>query len=151
MLRKIFKSDLAELQVIENASHDTPWTNDVFKMCLQAGYLGWAIELDQHLIAFIVVSMQSQECHVLNLCVARAYRRQGWARQLLAHALDEAKRLGAGVAYLEVRRSNTRALALYEGMQFSRVGERKGYYQTVAGAEDALVLARHLDNPAISC
>jgi ribosomal protein S18 acetylase RimI-like enzyme len=41
-----------------------------------------------------------------------------------------------------VGQNNNAALALYRGLGFQQVGQRKGYYQHVGGpAEDALVLA----------
>ena len=63
---------------------------------------------------------------------------------MLEYALDYAKQQGAMAAYLEVRRSNTPAIALYQKMQFLPIGERKNYYTTVSGSEDALVFARNL-------
>ena len=144
MLRTITKSDLRQLLAIENAVHVVPWTEDTFKVCFQAGYLGWALELDRQMIGFIIVSMRVDECHILNICVAKAYQHQGYGRQLLEYALNEAKERGAGIAYLEVRRSNTRAISLYRKMKFQLISERKDYYPTVAGREDALVFAKNL-------
>jgi ribosomal-protein-alanine N-acetyltransferase len=86
-----------------------------------------------------MVSMQTDECHVLNLVVARAYQRQGLGRRLMEHALLYAEQKGAGIVYLEVRRSNSRAISLYRKLHFHLIGERKDYYPTVNGAEDALL------------
>lgn len=144
MLRTLYKSDLDQVLVIENAVHVVPWTVDTFKTCFASGYFGWVAELDKKIIGFIIVSLTPDECHVLNLCVARDMQRLGWGRKLLQHALDHAKSNHIGIAYLEVRRSNTRAISLYQEMQFYQVGERKNYYPTIAGTEDALVYAKSL-------
>lgn len=144
MLRTLFKSDIERLLVIENAVHVAPWTEDTFKTCFQVGYLGWAVEADKKIIGFIITSMTTDECHVLNLCVINECQRQGWGRKLLEHALAYAKQQGVGVAYLEVRRSNSRAITLYQKMHFQLIGERKDYYPTVAGHEDALVFGKML-------
>ena len=56
--------------------------------------------------------------------------------------LDLAARRGCPTALLEVRESNTRALALYRTAGFVQAGRRPGYYNHPR--EDALLLARPL-------
>lgn len=144
MLRTLFKGDLDQLLKIEKAVHVAPWSEETFKMCFQAGHQGWVIELNKTIVGFIIVSLRSQECHVLNLCIAQEFQRKGWGRKLLEQALQHAKQQGIGIAYLEVRRSNSRAIALYKNMQFHLIGERKDYYPTVSGNEDAIIFAKNL-------
>jgi ribosomal-protein-alanine N-acetyltransferase len=141
MMRALFQSDIDQLLRIEKSVHVTPWTEETFKACFQAGYLGWLIEIDKKVAGFIIVSVSLEECHVLNLCVSRPFQRQGWGRKLLEHALVYARQTGTQIAYLEVRRSNQAAISLYRNMKFQLVGERKAYYPTVAGNEDALIFA----------
>ncbi len=144
MLRPLFKSDLNQLLVIEAAVHITPWTEDTFKACLMAGHLGWVIEHEGVIIGFILISINVDECHILNIGVAIDYQHQGLGKALMTHALAHAKSHGIGVVYLEVRRSNTRAIALYKKLQFRLVGLRKAYYPMPTGGEDALVFAKSL-------
>lgn len=145
MLRTLFKSDIPQILEIEKAVHIAPWTEDTFNTCFETGCLGWAVEIDQKIIGFIVVSLRVEECHILNLCVTHQYQRQGYGRKLLEYALNQVRHKGAGIAYLEVRRSNTRAISLYENMKFFMIGERKDYYPiTVGGYEDALIYAKSL-------
>jgi [ribosomal protein S18]-alanine N-acetyltransferase len=144
MLRTLFKSDLEQLLAIEKMVHVVPWTEETFKTCFQAGYLGWVAECDKKVIGFVFVSLRVDECHVLNLCVASEHQHKGWGRKLLEHALNYARQQGAGIVYLEVRQSNTRAISLYRKMRFHLIGQRKDYYPTVAGHEDALIFAKSL-------
>jgi ribosomal-protein-alanine N-acetyltransferase len=144
MLRNLFASDLQTLLAIEQAAHAVPWTEETFKICFEIGHLGWAMELNGRVIGFIIVSMRPEECHILNLCVARTHQHQGYGRQMLRHALTVTKQKGAAVVYLEVRRSNSRAIALYKKEHFMQIGERKGYYPTVSANEDALIFAKTL-------
>jgi ribosomal-protein-alanine N-acetyltransferase len=144
MIRTLYQADLSKILVIEQAVHIAPWTEETFKACFQAGYLGWAAEVEGTLVGFIIVSTNRDECHILNIGIALNYQHQGWGRKLLAHALNHAKQLGIGITYLEVRRSNSRAISLYKKMEFILIGERKDYYPTVAGHEDALIFARSL-------
>lgn len=144
MLRTLFKSDIDQLLKIENAVHVAPWIEETFKTCFQSGYIGWVIEVDNSIVGFIIVSLRAEECHVLNLGVAHPFQKRGFGHQLLEHALQYAKQQGVGIAYLEVRRSNTRAISLYRKMKFLLVGERKDYYPTVSGHEDAFIFAKSL-------
>ena len=144
MLRTLFKSDIDQLLAIESAAHVAPWTEETFKICFQTGYMGWGLEVDKKIIGYIFVSFQMDECHILNVVVALAHQRQGWGRKLMEYAISRAKQRGSGIAYLEVRRSNTRAISLYRKMDFHLIGERKAYYPTHTDPEDALIFAKNL-------
>lgn len=78
------------------------------------------------------------EAHISTLAVRRMYRQQGLGEFLLVAMLDEAQRLGASRATLEVRVSNAAAQALYAKYGFEQVGRRKAYYND--NKEDALIL-----------
>jgi len=60
---------------------------------------------------------------------------RGLLNALLVHARDR----GVRDAFLEVRRTNRGAIALYHELGFECVGTRRGYYQAQDGREDALV------------
>ncbi len=144
MLRPFEKSDLIAMLGIEAAAQVVPWTEETFKMCFQQGYQGWVLENERHLIGFVIVSINNIECHILNLCVSPEHQHQGWGAKLMEYAVIFAKQQGAGIVYLEVRRTNSRAISLYKKLDFHLVGERKGYYPVQFGQEDALIYAKSL-------
>lgn len=78
------------------------------------------------------------EAHISTLAVHIAVRRQGLGELLLIALLDEAQRLDACRATLEVRVSNVAAQRLYTKYGFEVVGQRKAYYSD--NREDALIL-----------
>jgi [ribosomal protein S18]-alanine N-acetyltransferase len=86
-------------------------------------------------IGFALVRAAAEEVEVLLVAVDRRVRRRGIGRALLAAALARAP--AARVAHLEVRASNTAAIALYEALGFVAVGRRPRYYD---GGEDALTM-----------
>jgi ribosomal-protein-alanine N-acetyltransferase len=57
---------------------------------------------------------------------------------LLTEALAEAKRLGARLAFLEVRASNDGAREMYRRFGFEETGRRPRYYRD--NAEDAILM-----------
>jgi ribosomal-protein-alanine N-acetyltransferase len=89
---------------------------------------------------FVLVRVAADESEVLSLGVTPAARRRGVGSQLLAAALDEARRRGATVMFLEVGEGNSPAIALYKRHGFNQVGCRKAYYRAPGRApEDALL------------
>lgn len=140
-LRKMVKGDIPLVLQIETAAQGAPWTEEIFKSVLEHTYEGWVLEVDDEMVGYIILSMQLDECHILNLCIAPFYQHKGYGRQLMEYALSLARQQSLAFAYLEVRRSNTRAIALYTRLHFRQIGERPDYYHTVNGKEDALVYA----------
>lgn len=63
-----------------------------------------------------------------NLCVHPDYRKQGIAKTLLETLIKGARDAKLSFITLEVRESNIPAIKLYEGFGFTKVGERKNYY-----------------------
>jgi ribosomal-protein-alanine N-acetyltransferase len=139
---------------IEEMVHPLPWQPDTFLACFRPGFKGWVAVLGYKIIGFIVINFNSHdlEYHILNLGVLPAHRRAGWGRSLMKTAFADAASLQASMIYLEVRRSNLGAIALYKKMGFQLIGLRKNYYPEVAYAarEDALVFARILLNSQTS-
>lgn len=83
--------------------------------------------------------LMAGEAHISNLAVWSSWRGIGIGELLLTAMLDRAVELGAEVATLEVRISNTVAQNLYRKYGFGQVGLRRHYYRH--SGEDALVMA----------
>ncbi len=86
------------------------------------------------------------DAQVLKVGVDLGSRRHGIARHLLARVLEDARNLGATTASLEVRASNTAAIAFYRSQGFQPLGSRPGYY---SDGEDALIMQRRIDSLAL--
>ena len=138
-LRPMAQADLPSVAALERESYVFPWSDQIFADCLRVGYHCVVVDTPAGVSGYAVLSMGAGEAHVLNLCVAERLRRQGIGRGLLLAALGQARDRGIRDAFLEVRRSNKGAIALYCEMGFECVGQRRGYYQAQEGREDALV------------
>lgn len=155
-MRVMETADLPEVLRIENASYQLPWTEQIFRDCLKVGYHTLVLEGASGLEGFVIFSCAAGESHILNLCIDPIRRRTGCAEVLLAQAIASVIVTGTTVMFLEVRVSNTAAIALYEKMGFVEAGRRANYYKTrgltpnsVGSArEDALVMARDLTSVA---
>lgn len=90
--------------------------------------------LNGHVLGYLVGTIVSDEAEVVSLAVDPGQRRRGAAGALLDAFIDGAVRDGVRTVFLEVRRSNRAAIALYESRGFRRTGTRARYY---ADGEDA--------------
>lgn len=133
--------------VVENERelHAFPWSEGNFTDSLRAGYNCWVMHNGPEPVAYAVMLTVVDEAHLLNISVARTVQRRGIGGKLLEYLSSEALRVGATQFFLEVRPSNTAALALYERHGFVAIGRRKGYYPGHDGRrEDAIVMRREL-------
>ena len=78
------------------------------------------------------------EAHISTIAVRPDFRRRGIGELLMLTMLEEAIRLQAVTATLEVRVSNVAAQQLYRKYGFDIVGRRRGYYSD--NREDALIM-----------
>lgn len=136
--------DLSVILDIEQRSYEFPWTEGIFHDCLRYGYSSWVMEINRQVIAYGVMSLAAQECHILNVCVDPDYQGQGIGRRLLEQLLNIARARKADTAFLEVRPTNTQALSLYFSEGFNEIGTRRNYYPALLGREDAVILAKAL-------
>ncbi len=74
---------------------------------------------------------------ITNVMVDERYRRQGIAEEMLKYLFEEGRNIGVRAFTLEVRRSNTGAMKLYEKLGFVSEGIRPGFYD--APKEDAVI------------
>ncbi len=135
------ETDLDEVLAVEEASFTNPWTRQMFQWEFQNLGVSYGYVLrtpEWRVAAFCTVWVVLDEVHVNNLAVRPECRGQGVGRTLLEFVLRLAAGLGARRATLEVRRSNSAALKLYEHMGFTVAGVRRNYYANPV--EDALVL-----------
>ncbi|MFN2330015.1 MAG: GNAT family N-acetyltransferase [Chromatocurvus sp.] len=93
--------------------------------------------------AFCLATLVLDEASLLLIAVRARARRQGRGRTLLRALLDSLGPLGINRCLLEVRESNTAALALYQRCGFARDGRRRGYYPPEVNEEreDAILMS----------
>lgn len=88
------------------------------------------------------VCVADGEAELLNIAVLPEHRRRGAGAALLNAAIHRARTFGARRMWLEVRESNSTAIAFYHRHGFAGHGRRPAYYSSPA--EDALTFSRDL-------
>jgi ribosomal-protein-alanine acetyltransferase len=126
LIRRAVPTDLPALTAIEAESFsDSLWPPHTFLAydCLVAEVGG---EVAGFLISREVFAggQAPPEREILNLAVAKRFRRMGIASSLLTFELKR-----DDIFFLEVRESNNGAQTLYRRFGFTEIGRRQDYYQ----------------------
>lgn len=95
----------------------------------------------ESLVAFVCYSVAIEQADIETVFVKTDYRRQGLAKKLIINAHLRMLEAGAKKAFLEVRKGNVPARALYQSIGYTEISVRKKYY---SDDEDAVVMAKEL-------
>lgn len=144
-IRNAELNDLSSIVDIERASYTHPWSENLIRESLSnknaLNFIAYD-KFEQKIYGFILNIFLIDELHILNIAVDPAYRRRGIGDMLLETSINNARQKGGNIAFLEVRRSNIKALTMYIKHGFRVVGVRRGYYSD--NREDALVMKKIL-------
>lgn len=138
-IRPATLKDFDDLLFIEEQAHIYPWPESTLHWCLEQPHLRCLVSQQaRETVGFAIYECVLDEATLLNIAIIPTAQGQGFGRELLRkslHALD-----GNIIrVFLEVRVSNEPALRLYQSEGFVEIGQRKNYYPTLAGREDARV------------
>jgi ribosomal-protein-alanine N-acetyltransferase len=152
VLRAMQDTDLNAILVIENSAQAHPWTDAHFRSSLTSSHQCYVLEecsvesqCKRHaLVAYAITSTAADEAELLNITVSPLHQRQGLG-QLLLTQISESFNDSIHTLFLEVRASNSNAIALYDALYFNEVGERPNYYPSKNGRrENAIIMAKPL-------
>ena len=132
---------VAQVAELERICFADPWSEKSVASELDNKWALWFVALEEDKVAGYIGSQTSiDETDVMNVAVHPDFRRRGIAETLINALVTELKNRGSHALTLEVRASNTPAIALYEKLGFRQVGCRKNYYRNPK--EDALILRK---------
>lgn len=141
MIRPMTAADVPSVAALEKLCFSDPWSVSSIASELDNPLSLWLVwEEDGTAAAYLGVQRVPPQADVMNVAVSPALRRRGIARALFAELerrLPEIEEL-----FLEVRASNSGAIALYRTLGFEQVGRRPNYY--LDPREDALILRKEL-------
>lgn len=142
-IRWMIKRDMPEVLAIEQASFDTPWTEEDFLNALrQRNCIGMVAEAQENLVGFIVYELYKTQVAVLNLAVHPDYRRRGVGRQMVERLISKLTQHRRDKITLEVRERNLPAQLFFKALGFQAVRVLREYYPDTG--EDAYVMQYRL-------
>jgi ribosomal-protein-alanine N-acetyltransferase len=125
------ESDAAGIsEILREAPEAVYWPEDSVKEVLTwEGALTLIADSDGKAVGFLIGRQAANEAEILNLAVARPFRKKGEGAALLNSAVEEFRTRGVKRVFLEVRESNAAGIAFYKKHGFSQAGRRGGYYR----------------------
>ena len=126
VISRMKTEDVTDAARIEEKIFSTPWSEQSFLEALEQEYtVFFAAKKKEHCVGYIGAYFAADEAEITNVAVE-------------AEMQKEAAKRGTHSIFLEVRCSNTGAIALYQKMGFSICGTRRGFYEKPK--EDAYVM-----------
>lgn len=118
-----------------------PWNKEQFIYEINENQFSttYVILDDNKVIGFIIYWILFDQGELVKICVSEEYARLGLAKKMLDKMSEDFKRAECFVCTLEVRKSNVKAISLYEKYGFTYVLTKKAYY---SNGEDALYMMK---------
>lgn len=148
-LARLSPADAARLKPLEDLVQLSFWGEDNYRRFLDElpEYFGCkAVTIvdsnRDRLIGFLLARSIYESLEVLKLGVFPDWQRRGIGTRLIETAFAEGIRRGCNRCFLEVRKSNQKAIQFYYGHEFRIAGTRVDYYTDPV--EDAWVMEKAL-------
>lgn len=134
------KRHIASIVRIERESFSDPWSEDAFFGMIDTplALFTVAVEDDDSVIGYSAATGVWEDGEILSVAVDAKARRRGIGGLLLDSAILALKDQLVARVFLEVRESNSAAIALYETRGFTQMNVRRNYYRRPV--ENALVM-----------
>src|SRR5512143_351427 len=144
-VRAMTQMDIERVHQIDVASFSLPWPERSYRFELEENQASrlYVAEVERAsgdlvVVGMVVMWLILDEAHIGTFAIDSDYRREGIGRRLLAESLLQAYNSGVRRCFLEVRRSNVAAQALYQSFGFQVTTIRARYYSD--NGEDALLM-----------
>ena len=152
----MIKTEKAQLEHLENIHNleklcfSTPWTEGQLLSEIESEY-GCILLCcdDEEACGYAIMHMAGDQAELYRIAAMPQKRRQGIGNTLMNEAVKWAAEQNAESIFLEVRKSNISAIALYEKHGFENIGIRKKYYTDPI--EDAVIMVRKVTEDDNSC
>lgn len=136
--------DLAGIAALEMTVFSHPWNEEMVSSSIQGTYDHVKIfeSVEGEIAGYIIYSVVCDSADLLRVVVSTGSRRRGIGRKLMEAMIGDCKNRNVQSIFLEVRESNTAAIAMYEQFGFIKISTRKKYYDSPV--EDGLVMQKQL-------
>lgn len=131
MIKRINKNDVAQIYEIEKQNFkDSEQYKNIESLLNNKNYLIIGNFVKDKLISYIIGIDLNEEYELLKIATRKEYKNKKFATNLFNYVAKQYKKI-----FLEVNKSNLIAIKFYKCLGFSKIGERKNYYNN---SEDAI-------------
>lgn len=139
---KMSAEHISEIAKLEAECFSQPWSENALSEELKNEGSHFLVAVCEKVLGYIGVQEICGEAYITNIAVFGEYRKEGIGRKLLKEACDGAKSRKCEFITLEVRESNSAAIALYESEGFEKAGIRKNFYS--APIENGVIYTKNI-------
>ncbi len=132
LIRKCEQRDLDEVMNIEEQSFDHPYPYRIFEE-----YLGdelFLVAEDEEVVGYIIGEEDEEHGLIVSIAVSPLRRSEGIGTELMRSVQE---RMDVDTFFVTVRPSNKSAIRFYKGLNFSKAGMIRDYYEN---DEDGILL-----------
>ena len=137
---RITPSHLPLVAELEKAVFHAPWTEQALALLTGESGVGFVVAQEGRALAYGGMLCVLDEGQITNIATHPDHRRRGLGRLVVRSLVDHARERGLAEISLEVRETNTAAIALYEELGFVCVGKRPRFYTHPVEAALVMVL-----------
>ena len=138
---KMTAEHIPEIARLETECFSQPWSEKSLAEEIKNENSRFLVAVCEKVLGYIGVQEICGEAYITNIAVFGEYRKEGIGRTLLKAACGGAKERGCEFITLEVRESNSAAIALYESEGFEKAGIRKNFYS--APTENGIIYTKY--------
>ena len=134
--------DIAQVAEIERQIFSIPWSEKAFRDSMESDNTIYIVAKENDNVAgYAGMYLSFEEGNITNVAVNPLSRRKGSGEKIVRDILNRAYEKGVRDVFLEVRETNSVAIALYEKIGFKEEGIRKNFYDKPR--ENALIMWKH--------
>ena len=127
--KKITLDEIERVAQLEFESSKNPWSKkQLSESVSNPDNLGYLLLVQSKMIGYIIAMPSLDSADILNLAVHKDFKRKGYGSSLIDHLLMNFKKRDIKTLFLEVRKGNFAAIALYLSLGFEEISIRKNYY-----------------------
>ncbi len=141
-IKSMTVDDIAQVAEIERQIFSIPWSEKAFRDSMESDNTIYIVAKENDNVAgYAGMYLSFEEGNITNVAVNPLSRRKGIGEKIVRDILNRAYEKGVRDVFLEVRETNSVAIALYEKIGFKEEGIRKNFYDKPR--ENALIMWKH--------
>ncbi len=143
LVERLTKDKLSMVAELEALVFCEPWSETALSLLLEGENVGFAaLDESGKVVGYGGMVSVLDEGQITNIAVNPDCRRQKIGESIVLALLRYGEENGISSFSLEVRESNTAAVALYEKLGFVAVGKRKNFYSKPT--ENAIIMIKNI-------